>query len=156
MAANSQNEFVFGDSEVYEKWSQSLSSAEDLVWESIHDHDHYGRDEKMKPSRSAILPMLVIPNETLWIQDYSEEGDQIGIPMQVDHCEFALSKTIQKDSPWLKFTFTHLHVFTIDGLNEFLSTETGLSTLWPNQLFPGFNGGSCLQVTWPDEPRRCR
>lgn len=97
--------------------------------------------------------MLIIPNETLWIQDYSEIGAQIEKPRQVDHCEFALSKTIQKDSPWLRFIFTHMHVFTTDGLTEFLSGENGLRSLWPNQLFPGFDGGSFLQVMWDDEPK---
>jgi hypothetical protein len=156
LAKTHPHEFVVGDSEVYEKWAQALASAEDLVWNSIHDHDHFSRGEKSKHSRSVVLPLLVVPNETLWVQDYDNDGTQMGTPKQVEHCEFSLWKMIEQKSPWLRFIFTHLHIFTLDGLANFLSSSSGLNSMWPNQLFPDFDGGSCLQVTWNDEPKRPR
>mgnify|MGYP003576066486 CR=1 FL=1 len=156
LAKSSPHEFVVSDSEVYEKWSQALASAEDLVWSSIHDHDSYSRGCTTESSRSVTLPLLVIPDGTLWAQDYTAEGDQIGTPKPIDHCEFALWKTIEQKSPWLKFVFTHLHILTFQGLKAFLTLPTGLRSIWPEQLFPSFDGGNCLEVVWSDAPQRPR
>ncbi len=145
-------EFVSGDAEIYEKWSQALASAEDLIWASIYDHDNRGRGEAKNFSRSVVLPLLVIPDGTLWVQDYSAEGSLLGVPAPVDACEFYLGKLFRKDSPFIRFELTHLHIFTFSGLSSFLAGVDGLTSLWP-MLFPTFDGGGCLEITWPDQPR---
>ena len=61
---------VSGDGDVFEKWSQALASADDLVARASDAHERHGTSMFL----TAVLPVLVVSDGTLWAADYSEEG----------------------------------------------------------------------------------
>ena len=122
-------EIVTGDAEVYEKWSQALGSASDLVSSSARDYEIV----KDNASATVIFPVLVIPDGTLWTIDYAADGQQLGDPKQSKECEVLLRKDI--DVGFLQYTASHLLIFTkrqFDGYLERLATN---EKYW-DRLFP--------------------
>src|SRR2546423_1880086 len=81
-------EIVVDDAEVYGKWSQALGSAFDLVSSSAKDYEIVNASA----AATVVFPVLVIPDNTLWAADYASDGQQLGDPRQVDHCEVFLGK----------------------------------------------------------------
>ena len=115
--------FKDDDRESYEKWSQALSSAADLVRESA----------EAQPSADlyvSILPILVVSDDTLWVVDYSEEGKRLGPPKPTDEAELFVDRDypIRSLNNWqagpLVYHISHLHIFTRTGLVSFLSQLT--------------------------------
>lgn len=68
--------FTASDGETFDKWSQALSSAEDLVQQT-----RMRRGEHSGNFYSLVLPILVVSNDTLWVVDYSDTGNSA--PQQV-------------------------------------------------------------------------
>ena len=65
------------------------------------------------------MPMVVVPNGSLWTARYSGKGDLEGEPKQVKHCEFHVAHKIEVDSA--AYLVTHIHFLTLDGLKEFIT-----------------------------------
>lgn len=105
-----QNEFVFGDNEVYDKWTQALNSAEDIISTS------FPRFHSAEISiHTAIIPILVVPDETLWVVDYTDDGAMLGEPVQVDEAFYYIDREYQ--SPiGQPFKISHLHFYTKKGI----------------------------------------
>lgn len=127
---STNREFISNDSDVYEKWAQALASAEDLIWAGIRDWDSYGKGDKSLEFLSAVLPILVVPDETLWAVDYDDEGAPTGSPIQIDSTEFYVGKIVHKTEPKIRFEMTHLHIFTYSGFKDFLSSGFKLGEVW--------------------------
>ncbi|MFM2429761.1 MAG: hypothetical protein RLZZ511_974 [Cyanobacteriota bacterium] len=108
-----------GDSEVYEKWSQALSSAEDLTIEACKAVD-LTHDEAL----AMVIPILVVPNGRLWQVDFSEYGERISDPRQVDRCSYFIGKTYTNDITPRKneLTISHLEFVTLNGLAAFMNS----------------------------------
>ena len=120
------------DSDIYDKWAQALSSSIGLI-KSVHERavNHRGSE-----FRAAILPVLVVPDDSLWKVDYDENGSVNGQPEQVNSCELFIDRLIKisaEDFPH-PFIFSHIHFFTITGFSLFLSSLTSDDTVW-NELF---------------------
>ncbi len=103
----------------FEKWSQCLSSAAELVqevyWDGEKDEGHY---------LSTVIPFVVIPDGRLWIATYAEDGAQEEAPRQVDRCSVFVGKDYKMGTTqhqrWL--TVSHLEIVTSTGLNQFVAT----------------------------------
>lgn len=111
MGRNKDGTFKKGrDGDVYDKWTQALSSAEGLVKEFVHPS---------KGSFSAIvLPILVVSDGCLWAVDYSEDGQMLRPPTQVDQATLFVDREYAigvKD-----FHIKHLQIFTEQGISELL------------------------------------
>jgi hypothetical protein len=114
-----KGELVISDAEVYEKWSQALGSAFDLVLSSARDYETTGTNA----AATVILPLLVVPDSTLWTVDYSVEGKQQGDPKPSTSCELFIGKTIDTG---LRYAVSHLLIFTktkFDGLLDRIATN---------------------------------
>jgi hypothetical protein len=122
-------EIVTGDSEIYEKWSQALGSAFDLVASSARDYTIVNDNA----AATVIFPVLVIPDGTLWTIDYTEDGNQLGDPRQSKECEIFLGKRIDADI--LDYTASHLLIFTKTEFNSYLDRLATNDKYW-ERLFP--------------------
>jgi hypothetical protein len=99
-----------GDSEIYDRWAQALASSNDLAVEAAQ-----------KPSsgfRIFVMPMVVVPNGSLWTVNYNFDGDVASDPQQVQTCEFYVAHKIDIGPPFL---ITHIHFLTLDGLRSFFT-----------------------------------
>ena len=120
-------DLVSDDSEVYEKWSQAIGSAFDLVrsagrdWGLVHDN----------AAATVIFPVLVVPDKTLWTVDYEANGKQLGNPRELDYCELYLGKTFAD----LQYTASHLLIFTKTKFDGYLDRLAVNDKYW-QLLFP--------------------
>jgi len=107
--------FVSNDYEVFEKWGQAIASANGLICEAANLNDGTGISQ-----RSIVLPVLVVSDGTLWVANYSENGDLQDGPIQKDEVEFYIGDTQQFDKTRREFTISHLHIVTKSGLKHLL------------------------------------
>lgn len=121
MSAARDPEMVVGDSDVYEKWGQCLSSLADLVAE-IEDM----RNENSRSGRlvATALPVLVVPNGTLWRTIYADDGSRIEDPCLVERVSIWVGKEhdLGFNNPD-NFIISHVEVMTEDGLANFIQTS---------------------------------
>jgi hypothetical protein len=84
-----KGELVSGDTKVFDKWSQALASADELVFTAAHAHENY----KMKMFLTFVLPVLVVSDGTLWVADYSADGVLETSPAQVEEALLFVGRT---------------------------------------------------------------
>jgi hypothetical protein len=106
------------DSTIYEKWAQALSSAYDLVERAERDAERGDHTVYL----SIVLPLLVVPDGTLWRVIYDRLGARKGDPAQVDRISYFVNRThsIRDVQSNLEYTMSHLEVVTMRGLTEFV------------------------------------
>jgi hypothetical protein len=130
-----ENGFSATDSDVYEKYTQALTSMNELIQDAA-----VGLRPQIAPPglARAFLPIVVISDGALWVADY-DGGRLIGDPRQADETEFYLGWDYELPNPYAPgapatFTISHLHIMTRSRLPQFLSeVHTGGSIWW--QLF---------------------
>ena len=114
-----------GDSEIYDRWSQAIASC----------HDIFGKLFNPTPAKKlsdSVMPIVVVPNGSLWTANYSNDGQLEKEPELVNECCFYLGHEIpiQGLNP---LTITHIHFATTDGLKNMLSLYLGSrSHKWRN------------------------
>ena len=123
------------DSDVYDKWAQALSSAVGLA-QSACD---YAQTFRVARFLTAVIPAVVVPDGVLWRMVYDENGSVSCDPAQVDACEFFVGREIEiggeKGTPFFhRYTFSHVHFFTLTGFGSFLSKMAVNTHAW-NKLF---------------------
>jgi hypothetical protein len=117
--------------EIHVRWMQAVASSSDLLFSA---HDEYSRME-VDDCATFILPMVVVPEGSLWVIDYGVSGDELGEPKQEERVEFAIFKTVS--GPKLygdNLLLTHLEFVTEQGLLsriEFLLSPEGLRAVFP-------------------------
>ena len=77
------------DGELYDKWSQSLSSLTDLVSDVYWDGDE--NDDK-DFYFSTVIPIIVVSNGRLWSVLYDDNGNRIQDPLPVERCSCFVDK----------------------------------------------------------------
>jgi hypothetical protein len=110
-----KKEFTGDDSEVFDKWSQALSSAHDLIAGSAHDCERYG----MSWFFTVTLPVLVVSDNTLWTVNYSQDGKQEGAPQKTDETIIYIGKEYGGFGE-VSYTISYLHVFTLKAFKRFI------------------------------------
>lgn len=123
------------DTEVFEKWSQAISSAFGLVKDSVSDYALSNEEE----GATVILPILVVSDNTLWVADYPKDGASVCTPRQCDESTLYLGKDINHDELEPNYTVSHLLIFTktkfFGYLHRLLVNDNYWSTLFPkNQI----------------------
>ncbi len=123
------------DSELFEKWTQCLSSAADLVKEVHWD----GEDAVSTIKQSAVLPFLVVPNGRLWSVNYDANGTRLAPPAPTDRCSYFVDKVhnIGPASVNVKMSLTHVEFVTINGMrsfiDEYLSSSAAIARIFPDE-----------------------
>ena len=123
-------ELTGSDTEIYEKWSQALSSAHDLVNRAFR-----GCELTRGPRcLSVVLPVLVLGDDTLWTVDYTSSGSPSGPPKKSEEVHFFVGRTY---SVGLSTTFrvSHLHIYTRSRFRTFLEDLVHSDTVM-NRAFP--------------------
>jgi|ERR1022692_2374842 hypothetical protein len=125
-----ETQIVNSNSETYEKWSQAIASANDLIARSGHSSLVAGDTV----NAAVIFPILVVPNGTLWAADYSADGKLIEKPRQVKDCTLFLGKTVTVRN--IKYNISHLWIFTKSAFDAHLDKlKDSHSDEW-EYLFP--------------------
>jgi len=124
--------FASNDNDLFDKWSQCLSSANDLINDMYWD----GHDEKTH-FFSTVIPIVVVPNGRLFAIEYDVDGNVQTQPHAAKRCSMYIDKqyTINTFPAFNKhFNISHMEIMTIDGLDEFIKhyilTEEGMSFIF--------------------------
>lgn len=118
-ADNHNNEFITGDTEVFNKWSQAVTSANELAYLAHTD----GEDRTGDMALSLVIPIVVVPDEMLWIVKYDSVGNKISEPRQVNRCSYYVNVTeIKPPFPvGNPVTLSHIEFLNVTGLSEFIN-----------------------------------
>ncbi len=108
---NSEGEFLSSDGEVYDKWSQALASANDLVIKAVNRY----KESPGGVCCTLILPVLVVSDETLWVADYSDDGELLADPQKVDEAQLYVGHEYCQPR-LVTYVASHLHVCTKSGI----------------------------------------
>ena len=101
------------DSEVFDKVSQALCSAHEMVQVAASGHGNF--------IVSSVIPILVIPEGSLWVIDYDENGNVVNGPEAVQQTAYYCGKTWSyPGQPLSAYSLSHLEIVTIDYLQEFV------------------------------------
>ena len=108
---------VDGDKDIYEAWSQAISFCHDIV-------DKISKPQTEKLIREFILPIVVIPNNSLWIAEYTSDGQLKEGPKQVDECYYYVGHEIAIPKSNI-LSISHIHFVTLNGLSKMLDLYLG-------------------------------
>jgi hypothetical protein len=117
-----------GDAGVYDKWSQALASADELV--SLAEYG-YLADLADKKLLTFVLPVLVVSDGALWVADYSEDGREVSDPVQIDESVLFVGRDYSGPKR-ISYTISHLHILTKKQVGSFF--ERLFSEYW-RQIF---------------------
>ena len=130
------------DGDIYEKWSQAIFSCYDLV----RNEGRWcaGSNVAYEGSSVVIMPILVVPDTTVWRVSFNEDGEGVQDPCLVDHVSFYVGKEM---NPWTEqeyysgyrpYWISHLEVITFGSL------ETTLRTIYECYTEKGVDSGNKL------------
>lgn len=111
-------QFSSEDKEVYDKWSQAVASAHALV-DSVHNICR--GPEREKKGLFAVVPVLVIPDGTLWVAEFQPKTCYERKSLsQTSRCEFFLGHPTRlgSDLSGGSYTISHLEIATLGGLKD--------------------------------------
>lgn len=111
--------------------AQCLASAAELVqqshWEGSHD----------SPSISyvAVLPVVVVPDERLWIVEYDSNGDLTAGPVQTEQCSLFVNRAHEMQIGGPSLRISHVEFVTLSGLRNFVAdsvkNRAAMETIFP-------------------------
>lgn len=114
---NGEGKLISKDTEVFDKWGQAIASSSELINSAaLLNHDMHAPIRKY-----AVFPILVVPNQTLWVANYAARGVLEEGPMQSDEAVYFIGHALGvKDNYNASFTVSHLHIVTKNGLDDLL------------------------------------
>jgi len=101
------------DSDLFDKWTQVEASCVELLkkaWFSVNPN--------IRKCRSIILPLVAVPDGSLWMVGYNSKGEIHSGPKQIEECEFFIGKEL--DAAVQPFRLSHLHFVTLKGFAQLL------------------------------------
>jgi hypothetical protein len=105
------------DAEVFDKWGQAIASSSQLIKRA----EVLCKSLNESVQTSAVLPVLVVPDGTLWVANYSENGTLQEGPTQTDEARYFVGSVQSLGSnPQIPFTISHLHIVTKSGYEQLL------------------------------------
>jgi hypothetical protein len=125
-----QGELSSSDSQVYDKWAQALASADALIPDAVYRHKRSQRSAFL----SAVLPILVVSDQTLWAADYASDGQLVGAPRPIQSTTLFVGR-VHRETDGLPITISHLHICTRSELPRLLHSLLPGQATW-NQIFP--------------------
>lgn len=120
---------IASDGSVFEKISQAINSAKDLIYEA------YSLDTKGGKSYvTFVCPVLVVPDSVLWQINYSDDGAMDGSPHQVNHVSYYIGKEwthiIYPNGP-ISYTLSHLEIITFSQIKPLIENYFGDYKVFP-------------------------
>jgi hypothetical protein len=113
------------DADTYDKWSQALASSAELVNVAA-----LLKNREPAPVFTFVMPILLVPDATLWVVDYTEDGKR-GVPDPVNEALLYVDRAHEIKGRYgtLAYHMSNLHVYTrtgFSGLLNNLASPTGL------------------------------
>ena len=123
-------ELVGNDSDIYSKWSQAVNSSFELAETAYYE----SYDHQSKVFISFVMPIVVIPDNTLWIAKYDHEGNRIGEIKQNEECQYYIGNKFELGDKisGKEIVLTHLHIMTFSRFNKFVNEVENYS----DSIFP--------------------
>lgn len=113
---NGEGKLHSRDSEVFEKWGQAIASSSQLINRAASLNNFMEKPLQ----ESAVLPILVVPDGTLWIVNYPSSGEHTE-PAQTHEAQYFIDSTqTMQANPEATFVLSHLHIVTKTGLETLL------------------------------------
>ncbi len=109
----STSEISATDSGVYAKWAQALASVVDLLEEAKRLDS-----PKTSVQKTALIPIMVVPDERLWSVEYDGMGKQMSEPQKVNHVSYWVNKPLITDQTIDQFFASHIEFLTPTGLQQ--------------------------------------
>lgn len=125
-----KGDFVSGDSDVYDKWSQALSSLSELASAACWYRDNSESGFYL----TALFPVLVVPDGTLWVADYDMSGKLLTEPHAVEETTIFMGREYWSAGSG-SYNVSHLHVCTLAGIDSFMHFLLASDDAW-ERLFP--------------------
>jgi hypothetical protein len=121
------------DKDLFDKYQQALASSAELIQEAAEFHRPTRADERF----STVLPILAVPDGSLWIVRYASNGKLEGNPEPAKEVPFYLGRKYTVDRMGTTFTISHLHVMTRSAVADFLRhlDRAPKEDVW-HKLFP--------------------
>lgn len=136
------NSIEHSDSDIYSKWSQAISSAQDLADMSYADAEGSIQEGELF-FLSFVLPLVVVPDETLWAAAFDHTGARISAPHKVERRSFFLNRHLLAGGKLsgMHYHISHLEFVTRSGLQklirEFSSGDEALQAIFPDEEILG-------------------
>ena len=129
-----ENELQITGTEIYEKWSQALASARGLAEKAATRYP-----DQPTVRYSVVIPMVVVPDGTLWAAEYSDTGALLKPPAITDRVSYYINHDIsfEADFNWETYEISHIEFVTKKGLGEFaknLAAEAGREWYLPDDF----------------------
>lgn len=121
------------DSDVYDAWSQALSSAYDLCKSA----SGYARKVARRHFFNAVIPVVVVSDDSLWALKYDDDGVARSEPSKTEHCSFFVDRGLAMTG-WdadQKFALSHIHFCTLSGFKSWMASVQDDENVW-SQWFP--------------------
>jgi hypothetical protein len=125
-----KDQMVAGD-EVFDKWTQALASIGEMIEEGANILSTAPTHTRM----IAFLPVLVVPDRTLWIADYSSRGDLQRAPFQHTDVTYYLGRKYWLKREQVNFSISHLHITTRTAIREWFAGIANGGGIW-DELLP--------------------
>jgi hypothetical protein len=109
--------FSSTDKELFDKYQQALASCADQIRQAVQE----AQPRRTRDTFAAILPVLVVPDGTLWMARYSSRGSLESDPQPAAEVTFYLGRPYPIPfEPLRAFTISHLHIMTKTAVIDFL------------------------------------
>ncbi|MWA21184.1 hypothetical protein [Burkholderia pseudomallei] len=125
---SSNGEWTANDGDTHDKWAQALASIDQLVKRAAPAP----AAQAAALEKSAMLPVLVVSNETLWCIDYDDHGNICAAPRRTDETTLFVGRDYNAHGQL--FTISHLHICTEIGLCQLLQAVAGNSDWWASMF----------------------
>ena len=124
--SNHNGEIISGDSGVYDKWAQALSSADELTYLACSD----GEARTGDIAYSLVFPLVVVPDGRLWWTLYHTDGSRVSDPEPTDRCSYFVNRPyVHRNPPGDdRLVISHLEFVTSNGLLELVHDLCGDDT----------------------------
>jgi hypothetical protein len=114
----SGKKLISSDADTYDKWSQGLAAATQLVRSAVNQPG----PADGQPRYTFIMPVLVVSDDALWVVDYDEHGYR-KVPARADKVELYVDR--HEDLPTTsgkraRYHLSHLHIYTRKGFVQAL------------------------------------
>lgn len=110
-------EIIVSDSDIYEKWGQCVSSLTDLIRETEHLRIPSRPNEWLV---ATAIPIVVIPDGTLWRVSYADDGTRVDDPQQVHRVSVFAGREYGLRALADRFSVSHVEIMTESGLKGFI------------------------------------
>ncbi|MDP1635520.1 MAG: hypothetical protein Q8L69_12670, partial [Gallionellaceae bacterium] len=117
---SSDGELVGNDGDVFDKISQAINSSYDLIKEC-----HYAGNDGVTVV-SAVVPILVVPNERIWTVWYDKNGNiEVG-PSQTEHVAYYMDKSWEVGGEGERkqsYQLSHMEIVQFDSIESLVNNH---------------------------------